>query len=134
MAAIKSAILYAAYNAATSTTVVTASAVSMSLFDVLLGFGPRWVAVMFALIGALWRWYHYTLSFKQASAGALLSCAIAFIAGDTKLPILSTVFNELPPESVPMMNGLVLGLFGLLIVTTFQDFIRAYHDRKAGIK
>lgn len=125
-ASLKAALAFAVINAAYSTAAVTSVAAGVAAFDIMGSVGPRWIAVIFALIGALWRWHKYKLSFGSAMSGAALSSTLAFIWGDAQIPVLSSMFAGLRPESVPMLNGFAIGLFGLLIVTSVQDFLHAY--------
>lgn len=128
----KAALAYAAVNAVYSTAAVSSVAAGVAVFDAMGEIGPRWVAVIFALIGALWRWHKYRLTFRSATSGAAMSAVLAFIWGDTQIPMLGSLFSGLRPESIPMLNGFAIGLFGLLIVTGVQDFIAAYiHKEKA---
>ena len=134
MAALKSALGYALYNAMQSGGVVAAGGVTAFLLDLLDGTGPRLVAVFFALLGGLWRWHKYQLSPSAALSGLSLSGLLAFVYGDTQIPLLTPLIGAMRPESVPMLNGLVIGLLGLLVITMAQDVWRAYRQRGGGTK
>lgn len=131
LSTIKAALGYAVYNALSSSVAVSGAAAAMSLLDMTAGVGPRWIAVIFALLGAAWRWWRFRLSLHAASTGAGLSGLMAYILGDTALPGVSALLPGLHAESLPMLNGLIVGLFGLVIITGVQDFLAAYAKRKA---
>lgn len=94
--------------------------------------GPRGIACVFALFGAVWRWHRYRLSFRQGTSGCAFSIVLAFIIGDGQVPYADMLTAGIAKESIPMMNGFLMGLFGLLLVTSVQDFMTAYRARKEG--
>lgn len=104
------------------------SAYSVEGFSLWLG--PRGIAVVFAMVGALWRWHRYQLSFRQGTSGCMFSIVLAFIIGDGQVPYADALTAGIAKESIPMMNGFLMGLFGLLLVTGVQDFMAAYRARK----
>lgn len=104
------------------------SAYSVEGFSLWLG--PRGIAVVFAMIGALWRWHRYQLNFRQGTSGCAFSTVLAFIIGDGQVPYGDMLTAGIAKESIPMMNGFLMGLFGLLLVTGVQDFMAAYRARK----
>lgn len=132
LSTVKASLAYAAFNALSSSAAMSGVAAGMSLLNIATDIGPRWIAVLFALLGASWRWWRFRLSFHSAVSGAGMSSVLAFIIGDTVLPGVSAILPGLRPESVPMLNGLLVGLFGLVIVTGVQDFLAAYAKRRAG--
>lgn len=106
---------------------------TLSVEDVSEFLGPRGMAVVFALIGAGWRWHRFRLSMHMGMSGCVFSMVLAFIVGEGQIPYADAITKNLSSTSVPMMNGFLMGLFGLLLVTGVQDFIAAYREgRKAG--
>src|SRR5574337_969214 len=97
--------------------------------------GPRLVAMIFAVIGAFWRWHRFKLSFHMGVSGCFFSTTLAFIIGDGQVPYADALTKNISRESIPMMNGFLMGLFGLLLVTGVQDFMSAYRAaKKAGVE
>ena len=98
---------------------------------ILLGsLAPRLVAMAFAVIGALWRWHRFRLSSRVGMSGCAFSMVLAFIIGDGQVPYADFLTKQIAKESIPMMNGFLMGLFGLLLVTGVQDFMAAYRAKK----
>ena len=91
---------------------------------------PRLVAMAFAVIGALWRWHRFRLSSRIGMSGCAFSMVLAFIIGDGQVPYADFLTKQIAKESIPMMNGFLMGLFGLLLVTGVQDFMAAYRAKK----
>jgi len=95
--------------------------------------GPRAMAMLFACISAIWRWHRFQLSARKGLSGCALGAVLAFIIGDGQIPYAEVLTKNIARESVPMMNGFLMGLFGLLLVTGAQDFISEYRRvRKVG--
>lgn len=111
-------------------TAVTSTPATFSVEGVSMMLGPRGIAVVFAMIGALWRWHRYQLNFRQGTSGCAFSTVLAFIIGDGQVPYADMLTAGIAKESIPMMNGFLMGLFGLLLVTGVQDFMAAYRARK----
>lgn len=126
------AALVAGYNLTTSAPVVALMAATASLAGVSDSIGPRGVAVVFATIAALWRWFYFVLSPREGAAGLLITAVAGFILGDSTVPIVGPILREMNAESLPMWNGFLVGLFGVLLFGLGQDFLRAYAAKKAG--
>lgn len=92
--------------------------------------GNRGIAVIFALLGAAWRWYHFDLSWRRGSSGLFLSSMLAFALGGGSIPLIGETIRSIDPDSVAMWNGLLIGLFNVLIFGALQDFLEAYAKRR----
>lgn len=108
---------------------MTGGAVAINGFVDLLG--PRWVAVIFALIAACWRWFHFGLKARAGFAGLMLPAAFAFATGEGSLPFVGQFLVGLDAPSRTMWNGLLLGLFIVMAFGVGQDFLSAYMAKKA---
>lgn len=97
-------------------------------------FGPMGVAALAAIVGSLCRWYYFKLETQDGIRGLVISPVIGMILSDAKIPLFQTFLGELSPESVPIINGFFVGMFGLLIVGFFIDFLREYAKKKSGGK
>lgn len=120
--------------AATTVTAAPVTAVMLSVTDMVAIVGPRGVAVAFAVLGAGWRWFKFRLPLRDGVSGILLSMTLAFMLGDGQVPLIGPAIAAINVDSVPMMNGFFMGLFGLLLVTGAQDFIRSYIAAKKDSK
>lgn len=135
--AVKNALTLAPVQAAVGGVTFLVSSMSASIDGFLPGtffgpLGPRLTATGFALIGALWRWHRFKLSTHAGVSGCVFSMVLAFIIGDSQVPYAEAFTQSIAKESIPMMNGFLMGLFGLLLVTGVQDFMSAYRGKKEG--
>lgn len=134
--ATKNALVLAAVQLLTGVMAIVTTIVApntLSVVDVSDFVGPRVVASTFAVIGAFWRWHRYRLNIHSGISGCAFSVVLAFIVGDGQVPYIDALTKNIARESIPMMNGFIMGLFGLLLVTGVQDFIAVYRgSRKAG--
>lgn len=93
--------------------------------------GAIGVACVAAIVGSLCRWYYFGLNRSDGLKGLVIAPAIATVLSDTKIPLFSFLFGDLSPESLPIINGFFVGMFGLLLVGFFVDFAREYSKKKA---
>jgi hypothetical protein len=113
-------------NAAATAPFVLVSGALIGVTELTELVGPRGIAVFFAVLGAGWRWHRFRLTGNEGLSGLTLSMTLAFILGDGQVPFVGPLIASIKPDAVPMMNGFFLGLFGLLVVSMVQDFIKAY--------
>lgn len=95
-------------------------------------FGAIGIAAASAVIGALCRWIYFSLSLSDGLRGVAISPVIAIVLSDVRIPLFQTFLGDISPESLPIVNGFFVGMFGLLIVGFFLDFLRAYTEKKKG--
>lgn len=125
-----SAIVIVAKNAMVAVGATPIAIAAVGIAEIASEIGALGVAATAAIVGAICRWIYFSLSLKDGMKGLIISPVIGAVLSDAKIPFLQTFIGELSPESVPIVNGFFIGMFGLLIVGFFLDFLKAYSERK----
>lgn len=134
LTALKAGAAVATKNAATTATAAVVATVPFWFTTASNYLGVFGVAAFSAFVGAACRWAYFQLSLRAGITGMIISPILAFVFAQTKIPLLETLIGTLPIETAPMINGFIIGVFGLLVLGYVSDFIEAYLKKKAGLE